>query len=53
MGCHIGIPTLLWHHDKRKAPKPNLWDDGTTCPCGHDVGTGKTEKWTQCDAFDC
>ena len=30
---------------KRKAPEPDMWDDGTTCPCGQDVGTGKTENW--------
>ena len=28
---------------KRKAG-PEQWDDGTTCPCGNDVGTGLTEK---------
>ena len=38
---------------KRKAPEPDMWDDGTTCPCGQDVGTGKTENWAQCDACDC
>ena len=37
---------------KRKAPEPDMWDDGTTCPCGQDVGTGKTENWAQCDACD-
>ena len=30
-----------------------MCDDGTTCPCGQDVGTGKTENWAQCDACDC
>ena len=29
---------------KRKAG-PEQWDDGTTCPCGNDVGTGLTENW--------
>ena len=26
---------------QRKAPEPDMRDDGTTCPCGQDVGTGK------------
>ena len=36
---------------KRKAG-PEQRDDGTTCPCGNDVGTGLTESLAQCDTCE-
>ena len=36
---------------KRKAG-PEQWDDGTSCPCGNDVGAGLTKNWAQCDTCE-